>query len=67
MFDWLHSGRQLFRSPPAKQPPGGLAQPDVLLEDLRQRVPKYLADVDQGILIHPACKRTLKVRGTTSA
>jgi hypothetical protein len=30
-----------------------------LLEDLRQRVPRYLADVDQGRLIYPACKRTL--------
>ncbi len=59
MFDWLHSGRQLFRSPPAKQPPGRLAQPDVLLEDLRRRVPRYLANVDQGKLIYPACKRTL--------
>jgi hypothetical protein len=59
LFDWLHSKRQLFRSPAAKQPPAGLAQPDALLEDLRQRVPRYLADVDQGRLIHPACKRTL--------
>jgi hypothetical protein len=53
LFDWLHSRRQ--PSPAAKQPPG----PDVLLEDLRQRVARYLADVDQGKLIYPACKRTL--------
>ena len=63
MFDWLHSKRQLFRSPAAKQPPAGLAQPDALLEDLRQRVPRYLADVDQGRLIYPACKRTLADAG----
>ncbi len=63
LFDWLHSKRQLFRSPAAKQPPGGLAQPDALLEDLRQRVPRYLADVDQGKLIYPACKRTLADAG----
>lgn len=59
LFDWLHSKRQPFRSPAAKQPPGGLAQPDALLADLRQRVARYLADVDQGKLIYPACKRTL--------
>ena len=29
------------------------------MENLGQRVSKYLADVDQGRLIHPACKRTL--------
>jgi hypothetical protein len=55
VFDWLHSKKQ----PAAKRPPGGFVPPDVLLEDLGQRVPKYLADVDQGKLIHPACKRTL--------
>ncbi len=59
LFDWLRSKGQLFRSPAAKQPPGGLAQPDALFEDLHQRVPRYLADVDQGKLIYPACKRTL--------
>lgn len=59
LFDWLQSKRQLFRSPAAKQPPGGLVQPDALLEDLRQRVPRYLAEVDQAKLIYPACKRTL--------
>ena len=51
------------KSPAAKQPPGAFGQPDVLLEDLRQRVPKYLADIDQGRLIYPACKRTLADAG----
>ena len=61
MFGWLHSKMQ--KGPAAAQPPGNLAQPDALLHDLRQRVPKYLADVDQGRLIHPACKRTLADAG----
>lgn len=47
------------KGPAAQQPPAGLAQPGALLEDLRQRVPRYLADVDHGRFIHPACKRTL--------
>ena len=59
LFDWLYSRRQPFQNPPAKRAPGGFVQPDVLLEDLGQRVPGYLADVDQDKLIHPACKRTL--------
>lgn len=58
MFDWLHT-RQRFDSPAAKRAPGGFVEPDVLLEDLAKRVPRYLADVDQGKLIYPACKRTL--------
>lgn len=57
MFGWLHSKMQ--KSPAARQPSGDITQPDALLEDLRQRVPRYLADVDQGRLIYPACKRTL--------
>ena len=59
MFDRLYSKRQPFQNPPARRAPGGFVQPDVLLEDLGQRVPGYLADVDQDKLIHPACKRTL--------
>jgi len=61
LFGWLHSKVQ--KSPAAKQPPGAFGQPEVLLEDLRQRVPKYLADIDQGRLIYPACKRTLADAG----
>lgn len=55
MFDWLHSKKQ----PAPTRPPGGFVEPDVLLDDLGKRVPRYLADVDQGKLIYPACKRTL--------
>jgi hypothetical protein len=43
----------------AKPLPGGFIEPDRLLEELGKRVPRYLADVDQGKLIYPACKRTL--------
>jgi hypothetical protein len=56
LFDWLHSKRQ---NPAAKPRPAGLVEPDILLEDLGKRVPRYLADVDQGKLIFPACNRTL--------
>jgi hypothetical protein len=56
LFDWLHSKRQ---NPAAKPRPGGFVEPDILLEDLGKRVPRYLADVDQGKLIFPACNRTL--------
>jgi hypothetical protein len=58
LFDWLYSKKQL-EGPAANQPPGGFLEPDVLLEDLSTRVAGYLANVDQGKLIHPACKRTL--------
>ncbi len=59
MFDWLHSKKQLFETPAAKQPLRGFVIPEVLLEDLAKRVPRYLDDADQGKLIYPACKRTL--------
>jgi hypothetical protein len=56
LFDWLHLKRQ---NPAAQPRPGGLIEPDILLADLGTRVPRYLADVDQGKLIFPACRRTL--------
>ena len=31
--------------------------PQAILQELNQRVPQYLDDVDQGRLIYPACKR----------
>ena len=48
-----------MRKPAAKGPLRGFVAPDLLLEELAKRVPKYLDDVDQGKLIYPACKRTL--------
>jgi hypothetical protein len=59
LFDWLPSIRRPLKNPAAKPRPGGFVEPDILLEDLGRRVPRYLADVDQGKLIFPACKRTL--------
>ena len=45
--------------PAAKAPRPGFVAPDLLLQGLATRIPKYLDDVDQGKLIYPACKRTL--------
>jgi hypothetical protein len=59
LFDWLHSRKQPSKAPAANKPPAGFLGPDVLLEDLSKRVAGYLAIVDQGQLVHPACKRTL--------
>lgn len=59
MFDWLHSKKQTSERPAARRPLRGFVPPDVLLEDLGKRVPRYLDDADQGRLIYPACKRTL--------
>ncbi|MDP3689759.1 hypothetical protein [Bradyrhizobium sp.] len=56
LFGWWNSK---VENNAAQKSPGHLAQPDTLLDDLRQRVPEYLADIDQGKLIYPACKRTL--------
>lgn len=47
-------------APPA---PGGSVQADRLLEDFTGRVSRYLADVDQGKLIFPACQRALSDAG----
>jgi hypothetical protein len=55
LFDWW----QTRKARSAKDPPGGFLEPQAILEDLQTRVPKYLADTDQGRLIYPACKRTL--------
>ncbi len=55
MFDWL----QFKKVKSAKRPRGGFLAPQALLEDLDERVPRYLADTDEGKLVYPACKRTL--------
>ena len=47
----------------ATAPLRGFIAPDVLLEYLTKRIPKYLDDADQGKLIYPACKRTLSDGG----
>src|ERR1035437_5748807 len=36
---------------------GRIFGPQAILQDLDNRVPKYLDDADQGKLINPACKR----------
>jgi hypothetical protein len=59
LFDWLHSRKRTSKTPVANKPLVGFVGPDVLLENLRERVPRYLADVDQGKLGRPAWKRTL--------
>jgi hypothetical protein len=52
-MDWF--GRQTPKDRAHRTIPFG---PRALLQDLDQRVPRYLDDVDQGRLIYPACKRT---------
>jgi len=44
---------------PRADPKGVRFGPAVILEDLSERVPRYLNDVDQGKLIYPACRRAL--------
>jgi hypothetical protein len=63
LFEWLISKKQLLKRPAATVPLRGFVAPDLLLEDLAKRVPKYLDDADQGKLIYPACKRTLSDAG----
>jgi hypothetical protein len=58
LFSWLHQRKQVSEPPAANKPLAGFLGPDVLLEDLARRVPRYLADIDQGRLIRPACKRS---------
>jgi hypothetical protein len=42
---------------PNERPKGVRVGPAAILEDLSERVPRYLDDVDQGKLIYPACRR----------
>ena len=58
MFDWFHSKKHSDQKS-EKKPLRGLVGPDVILDELGKRVPRYLDEVDQGKLIYPACKRTL--------
>jgi hypothetical protein len=52
-MDWF--GWQGAKDRAHKTAPFG---PQALLQDLDERVPRYLDDADQGKLIYPACKRT---------
>src|ERR1700688_1669812 len=44
---------------PSEGPKGVRFGPAAILEDLSERVPRYLNDVDQGKLIYPACRHAL--------
>ena len=56
MFDWLKSTRPLTKKSADHARVGG---PQIILEELRGRIPKYIDDADNGKLIYPACKRAL--------
>src|ERR1700731_5004970 len=48
----------MLRAPKSgESPKGDRFGPPAILEDLSERVPRYLDDVDQGKLIYPACRR----------
>jgi hypothetical protein len=44
---------------PSERSKGDCFGPAAILEDLSERIPRYLDDVDQGKLIYPACRRAL--------
>jgi hypothetical protein len=58
LFDW-HPKNMLRALKPSDNPKGVRFGPAAILEDLSERVPRYLNDVDQGKLIYPACRRAL--------
>ena len=58
MFDWFHSKKHSDQKSD-KKPLRGFVGPDVILDELGKRVPRYLDEVDLGKQIYPACKRTL--------
>jgi hypothetical protein len=58
LFDW-HPKQILRALKPSADPKGVRSGPAAILEDLSERVPRYLNDVDQGKLIYPACRRAL--------
>jgi hypothetical protein len=59
LFDWWKSRKPPVEKSADKATIGGFFGPHVILEELRNRVPRYLDDVDHGKLIYPACKRAL--------
>jgi hypothetical protein len=58
LFDW-HPKKMLRALKSGEGPKGDRFGPAAILEDLSERVPRYLNDVDQGKLIYPACRRAL--------
>jgi len=58
LFDW-HPKKMLRALKSDEGPKGDRFGPAAILEDLSERVPRYLNDVDQGKLIYPACRRAL--------
>jgi hypothetical protein len=56
VFDWWKSTKPWTKKSADEARVGG---PQIILEDLRRRVPRYLDDADNGKLIYPACKRAL--------
>jgi hypothetical protein len=62
LIDW-HPKRMLRALKPGADPKGVRFGPAAILEDLSERVPRYLNDVDQGKLIYPACRRALSDAG----
>jgi hypothetical protein len=58
LFDW-HPKKMLTAFKPSEGPKGIRFGPAAILEDLTERVPRYLNDVDQSKLIYPACRRAL--------
>jgi hypothetical protein len=58
LFDW-HPKNLLRALKPSDSPKGVRFGPAAILQDLSERVPRYLNDVDQGKLIYPACRRAL--------
>ena len=62
-MDWF--GWRLSKDPAADK--AAVFGPQAILQELDKRVPQYLDDVDQGKLIYPACKRTLRTPMATSA
>ena len=59
MLDWWQPRKALTEKSGDKARAGGISGPQVILEELRIRVPRYLNEVDQAKLIYPACKRAL--------
>jgi hypothetical protein len=58
LFDW-HPKKMLKAFKSSEGPKGVRVGPAAILEDLSERVPRYLDDIDQGKLIYPACLRAL--------